>query len=295
MSLPPELLESARLDGASEWRTLWNITLPLSKAVLAVVALFYGVAHWNEFFAATLYLNDTHKWPIQLVLRQYVLQGSSLAEATVIDPNQPPPPAQTLQMAVVVIATVPILIVYPLLAEILHARRAQRGHQGLSRAQPRGRAMRITAVKRFLVTDAGRAGLYVKIETDTGLYGVGEATLGSSPRAVLGLLDDLEVWLVGADPERIEFLWQQCYRRLFFRGGPVTGSALSGIDQALWDLAGESARRAGPPAPRWPRPRSAPVLRPCRRRDRRGGGGERPSRRRAGRDRCSLLGGPGDR
>ncbi len=115
MSLPPELLESARLDGASDWRILWNITLPLSKAVLAVVALFYGVAHWNEFFAATLYLNDAQMWPIQLVLRQYVLQGGSLADAAVIDPNQPPPPAQTLQMAVVVIATVPILIVYPFL------------------------------------------------------------------------------------------------------------------------------------------------------------------------------------
>jgi len=83
--------------------------------------------------------------------------------------------------------------------------------------------MRITAVKRFLVTDAGRVGVYVKIETDTGLYGVGEATLGSSPRAVLGVLDDLEHWLIGADPERIEFLWQQCYRCLFWprsRSGP---------------------------------------------------------------------------
>ncbi len=99
--------------------------------------------------------------------------------------------------------------------------------------------MRITAVKRFLVTDAARVGIYVKIETDTAYYGVGEATLGSSPRAVLGLLNDLEHWLIGADPARIEFLWQQCYRRLFFRGGPVTGSALSGIDQALWDLAGK--------------------------------------------------------
>ena len=115
MSIPQELLESARLDGASDWRVLREITLPLSKAVLAVVALFYGVAHWNDFFAATLYLNDTQKWPIQLVLRQFVLQGSALAEATVIDPNQPPPPAQTLQMAVVVIATVPILLVYPFL------------------------------------------------------------------------------------------------------------------------------------------------------------------------------------
>jgi len=115
MSIPVELLESARLDGASDLRILWSITLPLSKAVLAVVALFYGVAHWNDFFAATLYLNDAHKWPIQLVLRQYVLQGSALSAAVDIDPTQAPPPAQTIQMAVVVLGTLPILIVYPFL------------------------------------------------------------------------------------------------------------------------------------------------------------------------------------
>ncbi len=115
MSLPGELLESARLDGASDLRVLLRIVLPLSKPVLAVVALFYGVAHWNDFFRATLYLNDAHKWPIQLVLRQYVLQGSALANAVALDPNQPPPPTQTIQMAVVVVATVPILIVYPFL------------------------------------------------------------------------------------------------------------------------------------------------------------------------------------
>jgi ABC-type glycerol-3-phosphate transport system permease component len=115
MNLPAELLESAKLDGASDLKILLRIILPLSKPVLAVVALFYGVAHWNDFFAATLYLNDAHKWPIQLVLRQYVLQGSALANAVTLDPSQPPPPAQTIQMAVVVIATVPILIVYPFL------------------------------------------------------------------------------------------------------------------------------------------------------------------------------------
>jgi putative aldouronate transport system permease protein len=115
MSLPAELIESARLDGANDLWVLLRIILPLSKPVLAVVALFYGVAHWNDFFAATLYLNDAHKWPIQLVLRQYVLQGSALASAVNLDPSQPPPPAQTIQMAVVVIATVPILIVYPFL------------------------------------------------------------------------------------------------------------------------------------------------------------------------------------
>lgn len=114
MNLPQELIDSARIDGANEFQILWRIMLPLSTAVLAVVALFYGVAHWNDFFTATLYLNDTSKWPIQLVLRQYVLQGSPLATG-VVNPNQPPPPSQTVQMAVVVVATIPILLVYPFL------------------------------------------------------------------------------------------------------------------------------------------------------------------------------------
>jgi putative aldouronate transport system permease protein len=115
MSIPQELLESARLDGANDWQILWRIVLPLSKASLAVVALFYGVDIWNAFFNAILYLNDASKWPIQLVLRQYVLQGSALASAVNLDPNQAPPPGQSIQMAVVVLATVPILLVYPFL------------------------------------------------------------------------------------------------------------------------------------------------------------------------------------
>ena len=116
MSIPPELLESARIDGANDLWILLRIVLPLSKPVLAVIALFYGVGYWNEFFAATLYLNQADMWPIQLVLRQYVLQGSALlANGVTPDPSQPPPPAQTIQMAVVVVATVPILVVYPFL------------------------------------------------------------------------------------------------------------------------------------------------------------------------------------
>jgi putative aldouronate transport system permease protein len=115
MNIPQELMEAARLDGASDWQVLWQIVLPLSKAVLAVVALFYGVDVWNAFFNAVLYLNDASMWPIQLVLRQYVLQGSAMASALTLDPNQPPPPAQTLQMAIVVVATLPILLVYPFL------------------------------------------------------------------------------------------------------------------------------------------------------------------------------------
>jgi ABC-type glycerol-3-phosphate transport system permease component len=115
INLPGELIDSARIDGASEWQLFWHIALPLSKAVLAVVALFYAVSIWNSFFNAVLYLQDTTKWPIQLVLRQYVLQGSDIATAADTASNQPLPPARTLQMAIVVVATVPILIVYPFL------------------------------------------------------------------------------------------------------------------------------------------------------------------------------------
>lgn len=114
MSLPEELVESAKLDGANDIRVLWNIILPLSKAVLAAIGLFYGVSHWNAFFDAILYINDTSNWPVQLVLRQFVLQGGSLANS-VQDPGSIPPPPVTIQMAVVVLATIPILIVYPFL------------------------------------------------------------------------------------------------------------------------------------------------------------------------------------
>jgi ABC-type glycerol-3-phosphate transport system permease component len=115
MNLPQELLDAARVDGANDMQIFLRIVLPLSKAVIAVVALFYGVGIWNAFFNAVLYIYDASKWPIQLVLRQYVLQGSSLASATQLDPTQPPPPPQTIQMAIVVVATVPILLVYPFL------------------------------------------------------------------------------------------------------------------------------------------------------------------------------------
>jgi ABC-type glycerol-3-phosphate transport system permease component len=100
---------------------LENVAAPVhtsARAVVPVIALFYSVAHWNDFFAATLYLNDADKWPIQLVLRQYVLQGSVLALTP--DPNQHPPTAQTIQMAVVVIVTVPILDRLSVLAALLH-------------------------------------------------------------------------------------------------------------------------------------------------------------------------------
>jgi len=114
MNIPEELLDAARIDGCGELRILARLVLPLSKAVLAVIALFYGVGYWNAFFGAMLYLNDTSKWPIQLVLQQYVLQAEPLP-GTVIENPQVKITPETVRMTVLVLATVPILLVYPFL------------------------------------------------------------------------------------------------------------------------------------------------------------------------------------
>jgi ABC-type glycerol-3-phosphate transport system permease component len=113
MNLPGELFEAARIDGAGHFRIFFQIVIPLSKAVIAVIALFYAVGYWNVFFNAMIYLNDTSKWPIQVVLNQFVVQNSDINALQ--NPDRPPPPAQAVQMAVIVLATLPILIVYPFL------------------------------------------------------------------------------------------------------------------------------------------------------------------------------------
>ncbi|MBV1936124.1 carbohydrate ABC transporter permease [Streptomyces sp. BV286] len=111
-SIPEELYEAARLDGAGDWRVLWSVVLPLSKAALGVVGLFYAVAYWNSWFYASLYLESDH-WPLQQVLRTYVVAGSGLTDSATSEGAVNAP--QTVQMAVLVIATVPILLVYPFL------------------------------------------------------------------------------------------------------------------------------------------------------------------------------------
>ncbi|MDX3381843.1 carbohydrate ABC transporter permease [Streptomyces niveiscabiei] len=110
--IPEELYEAARLDGAGDLRVLWSVVLPLSKAALAVVGLFYAVAYWNSWFYASLYLESDH-WPLQQVLRTYVIAGTGLTDTTTGEGTVSAP--QAIQMAVLVIATVPILLVYPFL------------------------------------------------------------------------------------------------------------------------------------------------------------------------------------
>lgn len=83
--------------------------------------------------------------------------------------------------------------------------------------------------------------VFVRIETDAGIVGYGDATNYFIPYSVAGMLKDLAPFIIGEDPQRIEYLWQSAFRRLFYRGGPTTGTAISGIDQALWDIKGKIA------------------------------------------------------
>ncbi|MFD7130664.1 carbohydrate ABC transporter permease [Streptomyces sp. NPDC059894] len=112
MNLPEELYDAAKVDGAGDFRTLVRIVLPLSKAVIAVISLFYAVTYWNAFFNAMLYLGDSDKWPLPMVLRTFVLQGQGLDSAVA---GESVAPQQSVQMAVLVVAVVPILCVYPFL------------------------------------------------------------------------------------------------------------------------------------------------------------------------------------
>lgn len=117
-STSSELIDAARMDGAGDWRILWSVVLPTSRAVTAVIALFYGVGYWNSFFNVMLYMpTDSEKWPLQYVLLTYVNRGIGLPGQT--NGGFGETHAQTaplsLQMAVVVLTLVPLLIVYPFL------------------------------------------------------------------------------------------------------------------------------------------------------------------------------------
>ena len=113
LSLPDSLEESAMLDGASELTILFRVCVPLSTAVIAVLVLYYGVGHWNSWFNAMLYIQDRKLQPLQLVLRQILIQNdiSDMIQQTTDQELI----AETIKYAVIVVATAPILCLYPFL------------------------------------------------------------------------------------------------------------------------------------------------------------------------------------
>ncbi len=103
-------------------------------------------------------------------------------------------------------------------------------------AQQKSQRMKITRAESILTG----SDVFLKIETDAGITGYGDATNHFLPYSVEGMLKDLIPYLIGEDPERVEYLWQVCFRRRFQRGGPATGTAISAIDMALWDIKGKA-------------------------------------------------------
>lgn len=111
--IPAELFESATIDGASEWRTLLRIVLPVSVPMMATIAMFYAVGHWNSYFPALIYLNEKAKFPLQILLRSMVVGGDVSAQSQDISGAYAAVTATNIKYAVVIIAIVPILAVYP--------------------------------------------------------------------------------------------------------------------------------------------------------------------------------------
>lgn len=112
--IPDSLVEAAEIDGASHWQIMWKVVIPLSKATLAVITLYYSVAVWNSWFGASIYLASREKYPLQLVLREILIANNTDAMNGSSGQDQASI-AETIKYATIVAATIPILCIYPFL------------------------------------------------------------------------------------------------------------------------------------------------------------------------------------
>ncbi|MDN4600633.1 carbohydrate ABC transporter permease [Paenibacillus sp. F6_3S_P_1C] len=116
-SIPHELHEAATIDGCSNIQTLTRIILPLSMPIIAVTILFYAVGHWNAFFNAMLYLSDKNKFPLQLILREILIQGQTndMVKMSTESAIKQQREVEGIKYAVLVVANIPVLMLYPFL------------------------------------------------------------------------------------------------------------------------------------------------------------------------------------
>lgn len=112
-SLPDDLEESARIDGAGEWRILLKIVLPLSTPIIATMIMFYAVGHWNSFFSAIIYLNQKSLYPIQVLLRNIVIANETQEYIAETASSSMEIISTTIKYAVVMVVITPILCIYP--------------------------------------------------------------------------------------------------------------------------------------------------------------------------------------
>ena len=114
-TIPVELQEAAEMEGCSTPKLIWYIILPLSKAIIAVLLLFYAIAHWNSYFDALLYLNTEDKQPLQIVLREILIRNeqnaSMLRDAELMEKSEGL--KQLLKYSLIVVSSLPVLWIYP--------------------------------------------------------------------------------------------------------------------------------------------------------------------------------------
>lgn len=112
-SIPNGLIEAAKIDGASQFRIFFSLVIPLSKAVIAVMALYYAVGQWNSYFNAMIFLQDEAKYPLQLVLKEILIASESTVGGsgeTILEQYRL---ANQLKYASVIVSSVPVLMLYP--------------------------------------------------------------------------------------------------------------------------------------------------------------------------------------
>jgi putative aldouronate transport system permease protein len=114
-SVPVSLEEAARIDGANDFTILFRVVLPLSMPALSVVVLFYAVAHWNSYFQALIYIQSRDLYPLQLVLREILITSNVESMTTSVSSGDTFEIGQTIKYATIVVATLPILLIYPFL------------------------------------------------------------------------------------------------------------------------------------------------------------------------------------
>jgi putative aldouronate transport system permease protein len=114
-SVPVSLEEAARIDGANDFTILFRVVLPLSLPALSVVVLFYAVAHWNSYFQALIYIQSRDLYPLQLVLREILITSNVESMTTSVSSADTFEIGQTIKYATIVVATLPILLIYPFL------------------------------------------------------------------------------------------------------------------------------------------------------------------------------------
>ncbi len=115
LSIPESLSEAAKIDGATHVQILFNVMLPLVKATLAVMVLYYAVSHWNAWFNASIYLRTPSKYPLQLVLRNILVESQTADMMQDIGAARSPQVQQLIKYALIVVSSLPIISIYPFL------------------------------------------------------------------------------------------------------------------------------------------------------------------------------------